>query len=193
MKAITVRQPWAWAICHAGKRVENREWNKSPGMIAQARRLVGQTIAIHAAQGGTQSGCAAAMAGMLDRVRMKTDLTPARQSLPVLPYRQDMPRGAIVATALLADVYDGGYLGHRRHDFGRCSLCGQENPTQRELLRGAPFGGGQCPKRDPWAIDGQTWLILADVAVLPRPVPAKGGQGWWTLPDGAPCGERVTS
>lgn len=24
MKALTVRQPWAWAILHAGKRIENR-------------------------------------------------------------------------------------------------------------------------------------------------------------------------
>lgn len=29
MKAISIRQPWAWAICHAGKDVENRTrvWN----------------------------------------------------------------------------------------------------------------------------------------------------------------------
>jgi hypothetical protein len=26
MKALTVRQPWAWAIVHAGKDIENRSW-----------------------------------------------------------------------------------------------------------------------------------------------------------------------
>lgn len=26
MKALSVRQPWAWAIVHAGKDVENRTW-----------------------------------------------------------------------------------------------------------------------------------------------------------------------
>jgi len=26
MKAISVRQPWAWAIIHAGKDIENRSW-----------------------------------------------------------------------------------------------------------------------------------------------------------------------
>ena len=26
MKALTVRQPWAWAIVHAGKTIENRTW-----------------------------------------------------------------------------------------------------------------------------------------------------------------------
>lgn len=26
MKALSIRQPWAWAIVHAGKRIENRDW-----------------------------------------------------------------------------------------------------------------------------------------------------------------------
>lgn len=26
MKALSIRQPWAWAILHAGKQVENRSW-----------------------------------------------------------------------------------------------------------------------------------------------------------------------
>jgi len=39
--AITLWQPWAWAIAYAGKRVENREWHPWP-------RLIGQLIAIHA-------------------------------------------------------------------------------------------------------------------------------------------------
>jgi hypothetical protein len=27
MKALSIQQPWAWAIIHAGKRVENRTWS----------------------------------------------------------------------------------------------------------------------------------------------------------------------
>lgn len=27
MKAITIRQPWAWCILEAGKNIENRSWN----------------------------------------------------------------------------------------------------------------------------------------------------------------------
>ena len=26
MKALTIKQPWAWAIIHAGKDIENRDW-----------------------------------------------------------------------------------------------------------------------------------------------------------------------
>lgn len=29
MKALSIRQPWAWAICYAGKDIENREWYTS--------------------------------------------------------------------------------------------------------------------------------------------------------------------
>lgn len=41
MKALTLIQPWAWAITTLGKRVENRGW-KPPA------RIIGQRIAIHA-------------------------------------------------------------------------------------------------------------------------------------------------
>jgi hypothetical protein len=41
MKAISIRQPWAWAILHAGKDIENRDW---------PTRFRG-TVAIHAAKG----------------------------------------------------------------------------------------------------------------------------------------------
>jgi hypothetical protein len=42
MLAVTVRQPWAWAIVCAGKDIENRSW---------ANRHVTGTIAIHAGFG----------------------------------------------------------------------------------------------------------------------------------------------
>jgi hypothetical protein len=29
MKALSIRQPWAWLIIHAGKDIENREWRTS--------------------------------------------------------------------------------------------------------------------------------------------------------------------
>lgn len=44
MNAITVRQPWAWMIAHAGKDVENRSW-------VPPWRAVGKPLAIHAARG----------------------------------------------------------------------------------------------------------------------------------------------
>jgi hypothetical protein len=46
VKAISIRQPWAWAIINAGKDVENRSWET---------RLRG-TVAIHAARTPDVSG-----------------------------------------------------------------------------------------------------------------------------------------
>lgn len=39
--AISIRQPWAWLILHAGKDIENRSW-KLP------ERFIGQRVLIHA-------------------------------------------------------------------------------------------------------------------------------------------------
>jgi hypothetical protein len=50
MKALTLIQPWAWAICHAGKRIENRDWRPP-------RALWGQRIAIHAGKSLDDDAC----------------------------------------------------------------------------------------------------------------------------------------
>jgi hypothetical protein len=42
MRALSIRQPWAWAILHAGKDVENRSWHN--------KHTVG-VIAVHASMG----------------------------------------------------------------------------------------------------------------------------------------------
>lgn len=44
MKAISIRQPWAWMILHAGKDIENREW---------PTRFRGRVL-IHASKGMTR-------------------------------------------------------------------------------------------------------------------------------------------
>lgn len=46
---ISVRQPWAWLIIHAGKDIENRDWKDwNPGLKVRGRVL------IHASQGMTR-------------------------------------------------------------------------------------------------------------------------------------------
>jgi hypothetical protein len=42
LRALSVRQPWAWAIIHAGKNIENRSWQNQYTI---------STIAIHASLG----------------------------------------------------------------------------------------------------------------------------------------------
>lgn len=48
MKALTVRQPWAWAIASGKKRFENRNWKPSP-------KDVGTWIAIHSSAKGPET------------------------------------------------------------------------------------------------------------------------------------------
>lgn len=47
--ALSVRQPWAWAIIHAGKNIENRSWQAVNHGLRQRGR-----IAIHASKGMTR-------------------------------------------------------------------------------------------------------------------------------------------
>lgn len=51
--AISVRQPWAWAIIHAGKDIENRSWHSRKP--ARRHLPIGKRICIHAAQGMTKA------------------------------------------------------------------------------------------------------------------------------------------
>jgi len=42
MKAISIQQPWAWAILHAGKNVENRTWThdyRGPVLIHTGKKF----------------------------------------------------------------------------------------------------------------------------------------------------------
>lgn len=48
--ALSVRQPWAWAIIHAGKHLENR----SAASVKHMPRTPGMLLAIHAAKGMTR-------------------------------------------------------------------------------------------------------------------------------------------
>lgn len=45
MMALSIRQPWAWAILHAGKRIENRTWQtlyRGPFLIHAGKGMTRQ-------------------------------------------------------------------------------------------------------------------------------------------------------
>lgn len=86
MKALSGRQPWWWAILHAGKRIENRRWStpyRGP-------------ILLHASKGCGLVECAEAMEWMFDR-----KLIDGGCSWPGL---EGVPRGGIVGRARIVDV-----------------------------------------------------------------------------------------
>lgn len=82
MKAITIRQPWAWAILNAGKDIENRDWST---------RIRGP-VAIHAAKGMTryeyEDGCE-----FIKSIKRRIKI----------PMYEELERGAIVGIAEIID------------------------------------------------------------------------------------------
>lgn len=141
MKALSIRQPWAWAILHAGKRIENRDWRGAPAYRGP--------ILIHAAKGCTRGEYEEAV----DAIEVTID--PA---LRVPPLRE-LDRGGIVGRARLVDVVRTTEGGHRaQRSRIECALCG-------EAMR--DDGRGSCQKPDPWAVPRTLGVILADVEPLP--------------------------
>ena len=121
MKALSIRQPWAWLILHAGKDIENRDWNDQYPALHEARRLVDDAIKndggqflIHASKGMTRDEYEDCLSVAHDVCRVRP--APAGLTMPAL---HELPRGGIVGSAQLYDVVT-------EHDspwfFGRIGL-----------------------------------------------------------------------
>ena len=91
MKALSIRQPWAWLICHAGKDIENRTWpTKFRGPVL-----------IHAAKGMTRLEYQYALATVerANRIRHGNPI--------ILPPFEELERGGIVGQAeIVSCVFD---------------------------------------------------------------------------------------
>jgi len=126
MKAITIDPVWAWAICRGIKTVENRNC---------ATRHRGE-LAIHAGRGTPER----------DRA--------ARKVLEGLGYKvpADVPRGAVVALATLAD----------------CLPIDKFKIVDPALHKNPFCYGPFC------------W-ILENVHILKKPIPCLGKQGLWNF------------
>ena len=91
--ALSVRQPWAWAIIHAGKDVENRDWRRpNPGLNFRGR------VCIHASRGITQNEYLLARKGIEDLPVLTADVPEARE----------LVRGAIIGTVDVVGIVRKG-------------------------------------------------------------------------------------
>lgn len=140
MIALTVRQPWAYAIAQLKKDIENRVWNTSHRGL----------LAIHAGAAWDGDRAAREVFRLSGAYVLKTDMA------------------AVVALVELVDV-------HR-------SITCIRSPRERHLHADGPF---TC---SPWATglgetDGMWHWQLANVRRLVEPVPCKGQQRLWSLPD----------
>lgn len=108
-KALSIRQPWAWAIIHAGKDVENRNWStKFRGPVC-----------IHAAKGGVEAD--PDYRGHALRHRLKHGFEAAREQIKLAQYAlcdqgqqnavvpknaNTLLRGGIIGLAEIVDCVD---------------------------------------------------------------------------------------
>jgi hypothetical protein len=89
VKALSIRQPWAWLILNAGKDIENRDW---------PTRVRGRVL-IHASKGMTEDEYYDAAETAIDaRARMAQRPSPC-----VLPPLKQLERGGIVGSVEIVD------------------------------------------------------------------------------------------
>lgn len=94
MKALSLRQPWAWLVVHGGKRIENRRWPTN---------YRGEFL-IHAAKGMTENEFDDACAFV--RVRFGAAVANA------IPNRKELERGGIIGAARIIGVLRPGNVDH---------------------------------------------------------------------------------
>ena len=156
MKAVTLHGPWAWAVCHLGKNVKNRDWSHPPSPA-----LIGQTIAIHA--GSPATWTRANWLKVADvPVKWPKDVQYNNIWLHISAY---VPRLAFSALSL-------------RHDE-RDRFCSSVVATAVIDRIEPPTAG---PLYTGWRVNAHTGIYLRDVSVLQEPVKIPRGQlGFWNL------------
>lgn len=182
--ALSLTQPWAWAILHGGNRVENRDWRhgcarRGPIWLHAAQGIgsrvdfsgtvttIRHTLARHGVRGvdlltAFDASCLDEPTRIANRIRGKgADL--------YLPH-PTMPRGAIVGRANIV-----GTVERREDDKGVFALG-----TWGDEDRGH-FKRALKPEEVVWWMGGFA-LLLEDVVALPEPVPCKGALGFWKVP-----------
>lgn len=160
MRILTVRQPWAWAIIHGGKDVENR-----------SRNLAGDyrgPIAIHVAQvednnAFSLSQCTETLNAAADRW-VAAAVAARPKSVRSVPWGRD--HGRIIGVVDLVDVHRVINTAGRFH----CETI--TAPTD-------PAASGAC---SPWAEKEARHIVLANPRPLTKPIPYRGAQGLRHLP-----------
>lgn len=164
MRAITVQQPYAFAIACGAKPVENR------GRHIPWTSAVGERIAIHAGKAWHKSAMADRQILDLGRQVVASNnegLVPGWELLTFL-IPQGHVLGALVAVATLSDVH-------------WWQTCSHEQPRQQSVDHASAVTerSSLCSE---WAESDGWHLVLSDVFALPQPVPVRGYQGLWTVP-----------
>jgi hypothetical protein len=155
LRALSVRQPWAWAIAYGGKRVENRP---------QKRNYRG-VIAIHSGIELDEPGffprgdAGHAAAVEFQAIGGRSNLWDARMLWIGGTRHPGLALGAVIAVAEIAG----------------CHFCAE--------CRSAGTFNDALTLCSPWAAEGRWHITLANVRPLAEAVPCRGKLGLWRLPE----------
>lgn len=160
MLALTLRHPWPFCVTHLGKLIENRGWSPSPKQLA-----IGDRFAIHGGKVPKEESV-----GMM-RVVATAIMQLRRLGFTMTTDPEIVIAGGIVSVATFGGVTENANLygcNCDRRDGSHAVDC--SSSTQLD---------------DPWfeKTPGNKGWLLRDVIVLPAPIPCKGAQGLWTVPD----------
>ena len=180
-KALTIRDPWAQAIIHGPKRVENRG--------QRLRKMLGQRVAIHVSQTVDRD----AWHELYDNRKYPGDV-PKYEATDVLHYP-----GHIIGSVRLV----GWCHWEENHPEWKIPVISEsrasgpsserwpypdEELVQEYKAEGWDIFDGQFPEHylppeeDPWWQGPVGWLL--DDVIEYRPVEARGMPGFWTIYEG---------
>jgi activating signal cointegrator 1 len=151
MKAITLTQPWATLVAIGAKKIETRSW---------ATKYRGP-LAIHAGMGLGPVGGKRGFADIYSSEPFRSVL------LAAMPGGMRFSFGAIIATCVIDSVIPTTWL----RATGRTTVSGIHGPTEYVLDDQERLFGDYTDGRYAW--------LLADVKMLPEPIPAKGALSLW--------------
>jgi hypothetical protein len=154
MRALTLTQPWAGLVAANIKRVENRPRH----MIK--RDAIGKRFAIHASREIDEPTYE-----RIGEIAPELQRHPDERGTPW--YALSRITSAIIAVATLDKILHGWDEGAIRDHANTISFSD-----------GRPLG----PEQIRWFF-GPIGYVLRDVVALAAPVPCRGWQGFWTLPD----------
>jgi hypothetical protein len=122
--AISVRQPWAWAIMYGGKPIENREWRTPPGYRGP--------LLIHAAGGCTLNEYLEGL--VFCRARVPPGV--------VVPKYEDLVRGAVLGAVQLVGTQKNGATPKNAWALPGCLglVLAEPRPAEKpEFMRGNQY------------------------------------------------------
>ena len=169
MKAITIWNPWAFLIGCGAKKYETRGWPtkyRGPIAIHAAKRIDPDVFQFTLCKQST-----------IEQL-IKCGITPKKLL--------ELPRGAIIATAELVNVWRIVEHPGTNVDAAKNIPIGAESLTTDK--HAPDFGDYFVPTEQEMAFGdwrpGRYAWELQNVKLLPEPVPVKGKQGLWNWEPG---------